>query len=222
MSVNPAAESDLGLMGGMFDPVHNGHLNIAQNCVQALGLDALRFIPCGVPVHRENTLTDSRHRLEMLELAITGQEKFSIDDRECRSKEPSYMQTSLESIREENPEVRLFFLMGLDAFNSLPSWHRWVEIFELAHLVVATRPGVTPDFDGILQQEYEKRIASTVEEMKQYRHGRIYSAAFEELDISSSMIRERIARDDSLSGLVPRSVETYINNEHLYKEVKAS
>lgn len=222
MSVNPSAVSDLGLMGGMFDPVHNGHLNIAQNCLQALGLDALRFIPCGVPVHRDNTLTDSRYRLEMLKLAITGQEKFSVDDRECRSKEPSYTQSSLSSIREENPEARLFFLMGLDAFNSLPTWHRWTEIFELAHLIVATRPGVTPAYDGVLQKEHEKRVASSVEEMKQDRHGRIYTAAFEEKDISSSMIRERVARNDTLRGLVPSNVETYIHNEHLYKEVQTS
>lgn len=222
MSVNPATVNDLGLMGGMFDPIHYGHLNIAQNCLQALALDALRFIPCGVPVHRDNTLTDSRHRLEMLKLAISGQDKFSVDDRECCSKEPSFTHSSLRSIREENPQVRLFFLMGLDAFNSLPTWHRWAEIFELAHLVVATRPGVIPAYDGVLQQEYAKRAANSIEEMKQTHYGRIYTAAFEEKDISSSMIRERVARDDSLSGLVPRDVEIYISNEHLYKEVQTS
>lgn len=222
MSVIPATVNDLGLMGGMFDPVHNGHLNIAQNCLHALDLDALLFIPCGVPVHRDNTLTDSRHRLEMLRLAISGQEKFGVDDRECRSREPSYTHSSLYTIREENPESRLFFLMGLDAFNSLPTWHRWGEIFDLAHLVVATRPGVTSSYEGILQQEYAKRAVNSIEEIKQYHHGRIYTAAFEEKDISSSMIRERVARNGSLSGLVPRHVETYINNEHLYKEVQAS
>ena len=212
---------DLGMMGGMFDPVHNGHLNIALTSLELLQLDALHFLPCGNPVHKNEDFASSAHRLAMLELGVKDIDSIQIDARECQSEAPSYTQSSLKSIRSENPGSRLFFILGQDAFNSLTTWNRWEEIFLLAHIVIAGRADIEIELPAKLLSEFNNRRVNSVEEMKQYKHGKILTESFPIIDISSTMVRERINGGSDIQGLVPPLVERYIHSHNLYMTEKS-
>ena len=207
---------DLGLMGGMFDPVHYGHLQAARNALLTLGLDKVCLLPCGTPVHRDTLVAPAHHRLAMLDLALADEALICVDDRECRSAEPSYTINSLRGIREENPQCRLFYIMGQDAFNSLPGWREWRQILDLVHVVVVARPGYRVDFSADLAQEFDRRSVASASELKQDVSGRILLARHELLDISSSAIREKIARRESVDELLPPAVTAYIQANGLY------
>ena len=208
--------TDLGLMGGMFDPLHNGHLTIALASLELLQLDALHFLPCGNPVHKNEDFASSAHRLAMLELGVKDIDNIQIDARECQSEAPSYTQNSLKSIRSESPGSRLFFILGQDAFNSLTTWNRWEEIFLLAHIVIAGRPDSESDLPPKLLSEFNNRRVNSVEEMKQSEHGKILTANFPMIDISSTMVRERINGGSDFQELVPSLVAQYIHTHNLY------
>lgn len=200
----------------MFDPVHNGHLNIALTSLELLQLDALHFLPCGNPVHKNEGFASSTHRLAMLELGVKDIDSIQIDARECQTDAPSYTQNSLKSIRSESPGSRLFFILGQDAFNSLTTWHRWEEIFLLAHIIIAARPDSKIDLPPKLLSEFNNRRVNSVEEMKQYDHGKILMADFPMIDISSTMVRERIVGGGDFHELVPSLVAQYILTHNLY------
>jgi len=203
-------------MGGMFDPVHNGHLNIALGTQQRLQLDRLALLPCGIPVHRANDLTPAMHRLAMLHLALQDHAGLVVDDRECLEPAPSYAFNSLQAIRRENPEAALYYLVGQDAFNKFHTWYHWREIFGLTHIVVAARPGATAETGGELSGEVRVRKVESVDELKQSTCGKIFTLEMPMLDISSTMVRERVSRHEPIDDLVPTSVADYIETNGLY------
>src|SRR5204863_186003 len=131
----------IGIFGGTFDPIHYGHLRTAFELWQTLKLAEVRFMPSGNPPHRVRTLADAALRVQMVRVAVADQPAFIVDDREVRRAGASYTFDTLTELRRENPERSLCLLLGMDAFLGLPSWHRWRELFELAHVVVAHRPG---------------------------------------------------------------------------------
>lgn len=131
----------LGLFGGTFDPVHLGHLRLAEEAREALGLASVRWIPAGQPPHRGAPRLSGAHRLAMVRLAVAGNPAFQVDGAEVESPGPSYTVTTLERLRRElGPEQPLVLLLGADAFAGLPGWHRWQALLGLAHLVVLHRP----------------------------------------------------------------------------------
>ena len=213
--------TDLGLIGGMFDPIHYGHLNIALTSIELLQLDALHFLPCGNPVHKNEVFASSAQRLAMLELGVKDIESIQIDARECQSDAPSYTQNSLKSIRSESPGSRLFFILGQDAFNSLTTWNRWEEIFLLAHIIIVGRPDIEVELPAKLLSEFNNRRVNSAEEMKQYEHGKILTANFPMIDISSTMVRERINGGGDFQELVPPLVARYIHTHSLYMTEKS-
>jgi len=222
VTANPERGKELGLLGGMFDPVHFGHLNIALSSLEKLKLDEVHLLPCGQPVHKNALFTSSKHRLAMLQIVANENPFLSIDERECRSAEPSYTLKSLQAIRHENPDARLYYILGQDAFNTLDTWYCWQEIFSLVHLVVAGRPGYEFNFVPTLQKEFEERKVDSLEMLKQFNEGKIFITDFELLDISSSLIREKIQHEKSLSGLLPESIIHYIKTQKLYTREVAS
>ena len=131
----------MGIFGGTFDPIHYGHLRTAFELWQSLKLAEVRFLPTGIPPHRERTLADAALRVEMVRAAVADQPAFVVDDREVRRAGASYTVDTLTELRAEHPHRSLCLLLGMDAFLGLPAWHRWRELFELAHVVVAHRPG---------------------------------------------------------------------------------
>lgn len=206
----------IGVFGGTFDPVHYGHLRTAFEMLQALRFCDVHFVPCGDPPHRGNTFANAECRLQMVEEAIAGQAGFIADDREVRRGGPSYTVDTLASLRAEFPERSLGLILGMDAFLGLPDWHRWDEILNVAHIVVAHRPGwKSPDMGplGLLLAEHGTH---RVDDLHNARQGRIHIHAVTQLEISSTEIRDLVAAGRDPRFLMPDAVKDYIVDNNIY------
>lgn len=211
----------LGLFGGTFDPVHVGHLRLAIEAREALGLDEVRLIPAGNPPLRDVPRCSAEHRLAMVERAIADLPGFGVDRGEIDAMEnPSYTVDSLtRHRREQGPRRPLVLLLGADAFARLEAWRRWRELFDLAHIAVATRPGHDMKVgagDTALDQEFRAR-QGTAADMATAPAGRIVCFAITALEISATAIRERLAHGGSVRHLVPDAVLDYIDSHQLYR-----
>lgn len=217
-----AAGAPLALLGGTFDPVHDGHLGLAHDACLALALPQVRLVPASDPPHRPPPGASAEHRLAMLELAAAGQAELAVDDREIRRRGKSYTVLTLEELRAEDARRPLLFILGADAFRGLPAWHRWREILPLAHLVVAARPG--DPFDAALPDAlrplWRDRLAADRADLLASPGGRIFVVPIVARDISASAIRAAIARggEDARTAraLMPRAVWDYIAAHRLY------
>ncbi len=211
--------SPIGIMGGTFDPVHFGHLRLAQEAAEILGLERVRWVPAGQPWHRTPPRALPAHRLEMVRLAIERNSLFELDDAEIRQTSPSYTVETLERLRRDlGPERSLVLLLGTDAFRDLPSWQRWRDLFGLAHIFVAQRPGhsLTPGgMPSSLAAEWRKR-AGTPDALLAHPAGSVVTYGTTALDISASAIRAHFAQGRSPRYLLPLPVLDYIEAHGLY------
>lgn len=218
--MSPSDPRPIGLLGGTFDPVHLGHLRLAEEAREALGLERVVWLPAGQPPHRGRPRESGVHRLAMVRLAVAGNGGFAVDDAEVRSAEPSYTAVSLERLRAEfGPEQPLVLLMGADAFLGLPAWHRWRDLFGLAHVAVASRPGYAIDagtLPGALAEEFAARRRPDSASLGAAAAGAIVEFAITPLAISASGIRGRVASGRSVRYLIPDSVLDYIGRHSLY------
>lgn len=194
----------IGVLGGTFDPVHNGHLHIADTLRTALNFDRVLWVPAGRPPHKfDQIVSDDRDRLAMLDLALAGSATDEISTIDIDRSGPSYTADTLEILAEQFPSARLFFLMGEDSLRDLPTWRDPQRILSVAELAVAGRPGVETDLECL-----EKQVPGVLK--------RVHVIPTEEIAISSSEIRHRVRENQSIRGLVPPSVETYIHERGLY------
>lgn len=211
----------IGIFGGTFDPVHFGHLRMAQELGEALGLAQVRFIPAATPPHRRPPHASAHHRAAMVQLAIAGNPVFTLDTRELDRSGPSYTVDTLAELRTEYPDAPFCLLLGGDAFLGLAGWHRWQELLSLAHLVVAHRPGASPAealMSPPLQDLYRQHRTDSINEIRQARAGSILLLPMTALDISASAIRDMLAHGDSPRYLLPDAVQDYIHHHHLYSK----
>ncbi len=208
----------IGIYGGTFDPVHYGHLRTALEVKQALNLDAVRFVPARLPPHRRPPSASSEARRRMLEAALADAPPgFVLDERELVRLGPSYMVDTLTSLRQELGQASLCLLVGMDAFCGLSSWHRWQEIFNLANLVVMTRPGYVPEFSPALARELGRRLAEDKAGLSKVPCGVIYFQPVTQLEISSTFIRECLATGRDPRYLLPDCVLALIRQEGYYR-----
>lgn len=198
----------LGLLGGSFDPVHYGHLLLAESCREQARLDAIWFLPAAVPPHKQgDRLTDAPQRIEMLDLAIAGHAALAISRHETDRGGVNFTVDTLAHFRREDPQIELFFLLGADMLLDLPNWHQPERICELATPVMVRRSGVAePDLDCLGQ-------IATPDQIQQIRR---HQVEMPELGISSTEIRRRVAAGRSIRYLTPRAVEEYIQTRRLY------
>ena len=216
----PHPHHAIGVMGGTFDPIHFGHLRLAEEMAEALGLARVLFIPAGQPPHRGAPRTAAPHRLEMVRRAIAGNPLFSVDTREVESARPSYTVDTLAALRAElGFEQPLWLLLGADAFLGLPTWHEWRQLFELAHIAVAARPGVQ-----LLQSDVMPEMLKNEVSQRQLTDGPVSGPAgsvrlrqMTPLAISATAIRETLARHGSARYLLPDAVLDYIDEHQLYR-----
>jgi nicotinate-nucleotide adenylyltransferase len=214
----------IGILGGTFDPIHYGHLRLAQEAADGLALGEVRFIPAGEPWHRAAPRVSPAQRLEMVRLACAGNPLFVVDDREVASRAPGYSVDTLGELRRELGEAQaLCLLLGADAFLGLPTWHRWQDLFALAHVVVAQRPGFPrlAESDGLpyaLHAELARRLTDQADHLRQAPAGRIFIQTITGLDISASRIRADLSRHVSPRYLMPDVVLDYIAQHHLYED----
>lgn len=207
----------LAILGGTFDPIHYGHLRPAEEIRQALGVDEVLLIPAGQPPHRGRPRSNPEHRLSMTELAAGCHPPFRVLDWEVRKKSPSYAVETLSRLRAEQGNVPIAFILGRDAFLRFDTWHRWREILDLVHLVVACRPGwAGPELPDVLKQETQKREFQQPFDMMRQAAGGILFQEVTPLAISSTQIRELLGQGLSPRFLLPDVVLDYIERERLY------
>lgn len=222
----PSRESSLtpgplGILGGTFDPVHYGHLRLAEEAADALALDTVVLIPAALPNLRARPGTDAPDRLAMTRLATEGNPRLAVDDRELRREGTSYTVDTLIELRSELGTRRpLHLILGADAFLRLPAWSRWLELFELAHIAVASRPGYALDeaVSGSpqLQEQWRRRLAADPAACAASPAGAIVRVPIPLLEISASDLRVRMSQGASVRYLLPPAVVDYIAAHRLY------
>ena len=198
----------VGIMGGTFNPIHNGHLMLAQKALKQFALDEVLFMPCGVPYMKAGQkVEDGRVRAEMTALAIEGQPRFTLSDIELTQPGNTYTYQTLKRLRAENPQTAYYFIVGADSLFHMTNWVHPEEIFADCCILAAVRDGKTSaDMEEqirVLQKEYRADIRLLQTEC---------------MDISSSDIRRKIAAGESVEEDVPESVRSYIVQKGLYRE----
>ena len=212
----------IGVFGGTFDPIHFGHLRLAEEMADALDLDRVLFIPAGQPPHREMPRTAASHRLEMVRRAIAGNPRFVADVREVRRPDPSYTVDTLIALRAEVGKAQpLWLLLGADAFLGLPGWHDWRRLFDLANIAVAARPGARLlHADAIMEPLKSEVVRRQVSDASPTQPaGAVLLRATPPLDISATAIRDTLARRGSARYLLPDAVLDYIHEHRLYAPI---
>ena len=208
----------IGIFGGTFDPIHYGHLHTAFELLEALRLTEVRFMPAGNPPNREPPVATADQRLAMVKAATEGQHGFVVDDRETRRDGPSYSVDTLASLRAENPDRSLCLIVGMDAFLGLPKWYQWREILQLAHVVVAHRPGWHAPGVGPLGELLSDRGTGRIEDLHESRAGCIYIHAVTQLEISSTEVRNLISAGRDPRFLMPDAVRKVIRDAGVYAQ----
>ena len=214
------AVTSMGIFGGTFDPIHYGHLRTAFEMLQALRFDEVRFMPCGMPPHRGSTYADGAERLKMVQVATEGQPGFVVDDRELTRDGPSYSVDTLSALRAEFPVRPLALMIGMDAFLGLTKWYQWREILQLAHIVVAHRPGWRAPDMGPLGELLADRGTHRIGDLHQATSGQIYIHDVTQLEISSTEIRELVAAGRDPRFLMPDAVRDVILSNGCYDKMK--
>ena len=206
----------VGVLGGTFDPVHLGHLAVGRAAAAALALDDVHLVPSRVPPHRRvGPSASSHHRFAMAALAALGEPGWTVSDIELAREGPSYSFDTLTAIAARGwTATQIFFLIGADAFAEIATWSRYPAVLDLAHFVVVTRPGTTDD-NVRARPELASRL-TTAEAVGSRTTPGIVLVTAKTPDVSSTTIRDRAARGESLTGLVTEPVEQYIRRHGLY------
>ncbi len=209
----------IGILGGTFDPVHPGHVALAQAALSELPLGEVLWIPSGRPGHRAPPVASERDRLAMLRLATEGNPRFRIDAAELESGEPTYTVHTLSRLRAQLGKAQpLVLLLGSDSFLDLPTWLRWRELFDLAHIAHVSRPGHLASDGGPapeLSAEIARRSARG-EQLAASAAGRIARFDMPPMDVSASAIRAALAAGQDTRHLLPAAVLAYIQSQHVY------
>ncbi|MGL6070839.1 nicotinate-nucleotide adenylyltransferase [Craterilacuibacter sp.] len=212
----------IGLYGGTFDPIHCAHLRLAAALRDELQLDEVRLVPAGQPYHRDHgPHASARQRLDMVRLAIKGEPGLIADDREVRRQKNAYTVDTLQELRTElGPDAELWCLIGGDSLARLPSWHHWQDIFTLANLAVALRPGFDPaHLEPAIRAEWQTR--QVFDFSNRTPSGTIRALTLAPVDVSATRIRARLAAGEDAGGLVPAAVLDYIRQQQLYRNTLA-
>lgn len=206
----------IGVLGGMFDPVHLGHLQVAAVALDELALDELRMVPCHLPNHRGPAAASAQARLDMLRLATRGQPRILVDDRECRHDGISYTVDTLRSLQAEHPAGRFVLVLGADAFAGLERWQHWRDLFTLAHLLVVSRPGDDAAPSPALAEQVRMREVSSAAQMFAQSSGAVLFSSRLQVDISSTAVRQALQDQRATTTLLPPAVQEYVAAHGLY------
>lgn len=208
----------IALLGGSFDPVHNAHVALAGHAVKLLGPDELRIIPAGNPWQKGGLAASAKDRVAMLRLAFAAQPlPVVIDERELHSDASSYTVDTLRALRAElGPEASIVFAIGADQLQKLDTWHRWQDLFGLAHILAVSRPGFAIDaLPQPVARELQRRSASAMQ-LRASPCGLMLLALNLAIDVSATGIRESLARGERPRQELPSPVLDYIEQHHLY------
>jgi nicotinate-nucleotide adenylyltransferase len=219
-------QSAIGLFGGTFDPIHFGHLRLATELAEAFRLDKVVFLPAGLPYHRGRSAhAANEERLTMVKLATQRDARFDVDDRELNRDGNTYTYDTLAEIRKERgPAESLVFLTGSDSFAKIDTWHRWTELFDLAHFAVAIRADDEQWFSkgpGAFPKDAWPRLTLNLRELLGSPAGKIMTFSMTPIAISSTAIRALAGEGASIRYLTPDPVVEYIRSHQLYAKASA-
>jgi nicotinate-nucleotide adenylyltransferase len=210
----------IAILGGTFNPIHNGHLHLAEQLQAKLNFESIRFMPAAMPALKDAPSVTAAQRAEMVDIAISEYPDFTLDTRELSRSGTSYTIDTLTLLREElGKKVSLCWLMGSDAFAHLNAWHRWQELLNYTHLVVVRRPHSNDlsDLNADIQMLRNQHETKSIEALRQQPCGKILVQEIAALDISSSEVREQIANKQDVSKYIPQGVLNYIQTHGLYQ-----
>lgn len=210
----------IGILGGTFNPIHFGHLRIAEEIAENLALDEVRLIPSAQPPHKAAPQVSAEHRANMVKLAIQNNPKFLLDDCELKRDGASYTVDTLIELRKKlGAQVSFFLIMGSDAFAQLNTWHRWQEILEYCHILLVQRPQHENFIDNIsaeMKSFFEAHHQKTSPDLAKNPAGSIFTQTITPLAISSTNIRQQLKNKKSIRYLLPQNVSDYIEVHQLY------
>jgi len=218
--------TDIGILGGTFDPIHLGHTLPAKVVANYLKLDKILLIPASVPPHKATPNVSAKQRAEMVKLACNNETMFQCDQRELQRDGNSFTVDTLKELSQAYPQNRLFFIIGLDSLLSFTTWHKYQEILTLCHLVVNTRPNYQlSSLNQTTQNLLKNHQVNNISMLKKSHCGAIYLLSNTidntktelNIDISSSEIRQRLANSKNCQRLLTSEVLDFINKNNLYR-----
>ncbi len=220
--MNNTGKKRIGLFGGTFDPIHCGHVKAAESVQRIFDFDRILFIPSYIPPHKESVdVASAEHRLKMVELALSPFDRFSPSSIEIDARGMSYSIVTLNRIKEMFPRADIYFLLGIDAFVEIETWKDYENVLEQCSFIVMSRPGYSLDqAKQILSDKYNQRMIEVRGPVRMDNAGffihKIYLCPIHTMDISSSEVRKRVGKNQSIEGLVPEIVGNYIKEKRLY------
>ena len=214
-SVNNMA---VALFGGTFNPVHIGHLRIALEFAELLEVDSLRMIPCSLPPHRETLTVSADQRMAMLKAALVDYPQLVADDLELQRGGSTYTIDTLRQIRQQiGSDMPLYLCIGIDVLATLDSWREWRQLTDYCHLVVSARPNYQLPEAGPLAEWIKQHRCDDLQQLKQCSAGKLHLCDTTMLAISSTEIRDKSRRGETIDFLTPATVVNYIHQHHLYE-----
>lgn len=206
----------IGVYGGTFNPVHFGHLRTALEIKNLFGMTELRLVPCRLPAHRDEPEVTAKQRFDMLQLAVAACDGMLADPCELEREGPSYMVDTLTWLKQKFPDEILVLIMGMDAFHGLQSWSRWERLFDLAHVLVMTRPDCSI---GDLDEVFATKCFADRKQLAQQSAGGLWFQEVTQLNISATQIRALLANQGDVRFLMPEQVLDFIEQHGLYRAV---
>ncbi|MFD0912091.1 nicotinate-nucleotide adenylyltransferase [Methylophilus luteus] len=208
----------IGLFGGTFNPIHNGHIALAQSVIDTLHCSQIRFIPAAIPPHKAIPTVTAQHRANMVQLAIADHPHFILDTCELDRQGPSYTIETLHLLRHRLPDMALCLIMGQDSYLQLPTWHRWQELLDYCHLLIVHRADIAHTLQ--LHAAHQNKLVDIDQAAAQFAaqtHGLISYLPITPPDLSSTRIRAQLAQGDTRIAGIPEKVLYYIKENHLYQ-----
>jgi nicotinate-nucleotide adenylyltransferase len=212
-------KKNIVIMGGTFDPIHNGHIETARETAIWLNVDKLFLLPAHIPPHKNSTTANALHRETMVRIVCQQNPLFQLDNRELKRQSSSYTVTSLQEIKQEQPDSTIFFIIGMDSLLNFTTWHQWKKILTLCHIVVNIRPGYElNEINMATKQLLQTHQIQDLKEIKQQETGKIIFHQNQSLNISSSEIRQHLLENKYNNKQLPKCIHNYIIQENLYQE----
>ncbi len=210
--------NSIAVLGGTFDPIHLGHLELAHTLTNSFHFEKIFFIPCKQNLLKEHSPATAQERIAMIKLAINPYPNYYCDTREIDRDTPSYTIETLKSLRMQYPNHTITFTMGVDSFNTLEQWHYFEDFLKYTHLFVFPRPGYTLEIKPSVQTLLDQSRTTQIKDLHINKHGYIYLSNYPENPISSTGVRAFLKNNASshLENYLPESVLHYIQSRQLY------